>query len=124
MSKFPNFQPLGLITITTAGTPVALSINCGTLGGGVGGTPQNPPLPGSPFRQIVLSCPAANTLLVYLLPRGSVASTNPGNIITVIGPGQTVPVPYGGPFENGILPENFVVDADTSGSKVYGYGIY
>jgi hypothetical protein len=124
MSKYPNIQPLGKLTVATAGTTVLLSTNCGTLGGGATGTQSNPPLPGSPLRQIVLQAPAANTLNVYLLPRGSTLSSNPGSIIAAIGPGEIVAIPYGGPFENGILPENFCLDTDTNGNILYGYGIF
>jgi hypothetical protein len=35
-----------------------------------------------------------------------------------------VAIPYTGIMENGILPENFCLDADTAGNTVYGYGIF
>lgn len=126
MSKYPNIQPLGKIVVTTAGTPVLLSTNCGPMAGGASGSSANPPLPGSAFRAIVLQSPATgNTLNVYLLPRGNTATGNPGNIIGILyASGSTLVVPYVGIIENGILPENFVLDADTSGNFVYGYGIY
>lgn len=131
MAKYPNIQPLGEIKIVTVGTTVLLSTNCGAMGGSTVGTPSNPPLPGSAFRGIVLQAPAANTLLVYLLPRGKAAWTagsppifNPADIIAVIAPGATVAIPYFGVMENGILPENFCLDTDTGNNVVFGYGIF
>jgi hypothetical protein len=129
MSKFPNIQPLGLLVVSAPGTTTLLSTNCGTLGGGTVGTQSNPPLPGSPFRSIVLQAPltlpsGSNVGNVYVLTRGSTFATNPGNVIAVIAPGATVSIPYAGIMENGILPENFCLDADTAGNSVVGYGVY
>jgi hypothetical protein len=125
MSKFPNIQPLGQMTVTAPGTTTNLSINCGLLGGGASGSSTNPPLPGSALRAIVLqSTPNTNVGNVYLLPRGSTFAANPGNVIAVVSPGQTVAIPYTGVIQNGILPENFVLDADTAGNVVFGYGMY
>ncbi len=127
--KFPNIQPLGLLTVTVPGTTTLLSANCGPFGGGTVGTTTNPPLPGSPFRSIVLQAPLSlpsgtNIGNVYVLTRGSTLAANPGNVIAVIAPGATVSIPYAGIMENGILPENFCLDADTGGNTVAGYGVY
>jgi hypothetical protein len=125
MSKWPNVQPLGTLTVTAPGTTTALSANCGPLGGGTTGTWANPPLPGSSFRGIVLQATAnTNVGNVYLMPRGSTFAANPGNVIAVIQPNATVSIPYGVLLENGLLPENFCLDADTAGNVVYGYGIF
>lgn len=119
---YANLVPLGKITVTTAGTPVLLSTNCGPQAGQVT-TGPTPPLSGQPFRGIVLTAPASgNTGNVYLLPRGKTAS-NTESIIAAIEPGTTVPIPYGTLWGSGILPENFVLDADTNGNFVYGYGV-
>lgn len=116
----PNLVPLGKITVTTAGTPVLLSTNCGVQAGQVGTGPF-PAQVGAAFRGIVLQAPASgNTGNVYLMPRG-VAATTTAQIIAVIEPGQTVPIPYGVLLSSGILPENFSLDADTNGNYVYGY---
>jgi hypothetical protein len=128
-NKFPNIQPLGVLTVVTPGTAVLLSANCGPLGGGASGSQSNPPLPGSPFRSIVLQAPltlpsGTNVGNVYLLTRGSTFLGNPGNVVAVIAPGATVSIPYAGVAENGILPENFCLDADTGGNTIVGYGIY
>jgi hypothetical protein len=42
----------------------------------------------------------------------------------VIPPNSIVPVPYGVLLDDGILPENFCLDADTGGNVVFGYGIF
>lgn len=118
---YPNLVPLGKIVVTTAGTPVLLSINCGPQQGQVT-TGPTPPLSGQPFRGIVLTAPASgNTGNVILLPNGK-SKTDVGFIIAVIEPGQTVAIPYGVLQNSGIAPENYVLDADTSGNFVYGYG--
>jgi hypothetical protein len=125
MAKYPNLQPLGQLTIVTVGTTVSLALNCGALGGGTVGTQSSPPLPGSSFRGIVLQAASqTNVGNVYLLPRGSTFAANPGNVIAIIPPNQTVSFPFGVLLENGLLPENFCLDTDTGGNIVYGYGIF
>lgn len=129
MSYFPNIQPLGTLTVSAPGTTTLLSANCGSLGGNTVGTQSNPPLPGTRLRGIVLQAPLSlpsgtNVGNVYVLTRGSTFTGNPGNVIAVIAPGSTVSIPYGVLIENGILPENFCLDADTGGNSVIGYGIY
>jgi hypothetical protein len=125
MSYSPNIQPLGVLTVSAPGTTTLLSANCGPLAGGTVGTPSNPPLPGTPLRQVVLQAASpGNVGNVYVLPRGSTFAANPGSVLAVIQPNSTVPFPYGLPTANGILPENFCLDADTAGNTVYGYGIF
>jgi hypothetical protein len=124
VSKYPNIQPLGLLTVVTPGTTTLLSANSGPMGGGVGGTPQNPPLAGSAMRGVVLQASVQNVGNVYLMPRGRTFAANPGDIIALIAPGAIIPVPYGVLLDNGIQPENFCLDADTGGNTVYGYGIF
>lgn len=125
MARWTTLVPLGKIS-GTGGTPVALSTNCGALGGQVG-SPQsysNPPVPGTPLRQIILTADSGNTGQVYLLPRGNTLAANPANVLACIPKGATVAIPYGQPFEGGILPENFVLDSDaTDAFVVYGCGI-
>lgn len=114
--------PLGKLIVIAAGTPIPLSTNCGPLAGGVGGTQTSPPSPGYALRQIQLSAGSTNTGAVYVLPRGNTALANPNFIIAAIFPGQTISLPNGVMLGAGVLPENFVVDADTSGASVYGCG--
>jgi hypothetical protein len=125
--RFPNICPLGKIVVVTPGTPVSMAINCGPLGGGVGGTQQNPPTQGTALRQVILQADASNTAAknLYILPRGYTAAANPGLIIAVLVPGQTIVLPPSG-SQFGMLPENFVVDADpaTTTAIIYGCGFF
>ena len=120
MARWPVLVPLGQLSIT-GGTALLLSTNCGPLSGQI--SPIG--LPGQTLRQIILTNTAAAAAgNVYLLPRGSTFAANPGNVIACIMPGQTQTIPGGQPFENGILPENFVLDSDSGKSPVaYGCGI-
>lgn len=123
--KYPNVQPFGTLVVSAPGTTILLSANCGPLQGGATGTRSNPPLPGSALRGIVLQAASpGNVGNVYLLPRGNTALGNPDQIIAVIPPNSIVPVPYGVLLDDGILPENFCLDADTGGNVVFGYGIF
>ena len=121
--RFPNVCPLGKLTVTAAGTTLSLSANCGPLGSQIGGTQSNPPTPGTALREINLTADKANTGQVFLLPRGYTASANPGLILAVILPGQTVALPHG-QSQFGLLPENFVLDTDTASQSVYGCGFF
>ncbi|MGA9566852.1 MAG: hypothetical protein WBS19_15105 [Candidatus Korobacteraceae bacterium] len=118
MARWPVLVPLGQLSVT-GGRPLLLSTNCGPLGGQAGTDWKNPPLSGTPFRQITLTNTAgAGAGNLYLLPRGSTFASNPGIVIACILPGQTMPIPYGQPLENGILPENFALDSDSGKSPV------
>jgi len=120
-TRWPVLVPFGLISLATPGTTVSLAVNSGPLGGQVGGTFQSPPISGQALRQIVLTN-TGTTGVAYLLPLGQTASSNPGNIFCAIPPGQTVYLPSGQPFENGLLPENYVLDCSAI-CTVYGCGI-
>ena len=123
MARWPTLVPLGNLAVSAAGSTVLLSANCGPQSGQIGAPGSNAGLPGTPFRQIILTNPAAVAgATAYLLPRGNTASANPGNIILAIPPQQTIAVPHGQPFEGGILPENFCIDGSAA-VTVYGCGI-
>lgn len=122
--RWPTLVPLGQITVAAAGTPVSMAVNCGSLGGQTWTVPynyDNPPISGTPLRQVIITNQGGGN--IYILPRGYTASANPNFIIACIPAGVTLAIPQGQPFENGILPENFVIDADTSGAILYGCGI-
>lgn len=117
MAKYVTLVPLGKIS-GTGGTPVPLSVNCGQLQGTIAG------VPGQALRQIILTADGGNTGQVYLLPRGSSLGSNPGNVLAMIPKGGTISIPYGQPFEGGILPENFVLDSDSTDAFIaYGCGV-
>lgn len=121
MARWPTLVPLGTLTLATPGTTVSLAANCGALGGQTAAPGSNAGVSGTPLRQIILTNSTASTN-AFLLPRGSTASGNPGNIIACIPGGATIAIPYGQPFEGGILPENFVLDCSAA-CTVYGCGI-
>lgn len=120
-TRWNTLVPLGLITLTAAGTTVSLAVNCSPLQGQTGGTQASPPVSGQALRQLILTNTAA-TGIAYLLPRGQTAAANPGNVFCAIGPGQTVYIPNGHSFENGLLPENYVLDCSAA-CTVYGCGV-
>lgn len=124
MARWPTLVPLGNLVVSAAGSTVLLSSNCGPLAGQISGPNYlNPPVPGTPLRQIILTnTAAAGGAVAYLLPRGNTAAANPGNILMAIIPQQTVAIPNGMPFENGILPENLCVDGSAA-VTVYGCGV-
>jgi hypothetical protein len=113
--------PLGTLTLTAAGTTVSLAVNCGPLAGQVITQNAPLPLPGTPLRQVILTNATAATN-AFLLPRGMTAAGNPASILACIPGGATLAIPYGQPFEGGILPENFVLDCSAA-CVVYGCGI-
>lgn len=121
MARWPTLVPLGNLAVTAAGSTVLLSANCGPLAGKIGAPGSNAGVPGTPLRQIILTN-SSTTATAYLLPRGSTASANPGNIIAAIMPLQQITIPNGQPFEGGILPENFCVDGSAA-VTVYGCGV-
>lgn len=121
MARWPTIVPFGILTVASAGSTVSLAANCGPLGGQQGTDWKNPPVPGTSLRQIILMN-ADSSATAFLLPRGSTASGNPENIMAIIPAGGIIYIPNGQPFENGILPENFVIDG-SAGCVVYGCGI-
>lgn len=121
MARWPTLVPLGAMTVSATGTTTSLAVNCGALGGQLGAPGSGAGVPGTALRQIILTNGSVGN--AYLLPRGMTAAANPGSIIAYIPKGAVVAIPYGQPFEGGILPENFCLDADTSSTIVYGCGI-
>lgn len=121
-NTWPTIVPLGKLTVSGPGTTVNLAVNCGPLGGQVQnqGTPQVIAIPGTPFRQLILTNAGAGT--AYMMPKGKQAALNPGLIFLAIPSGATVYLPNGQPFEGGFLPENYDLDC-SGGCTVYGCGI-
>lgn len=117
MARYVTLVPLGAITVSATGTTTNMAVNCGPLSGQV--SPIG--LPGQTLRQIILTSTVGNA---YLLPRGKKASDSSGAFILAYLPkGVPVSIPNGQPFEGGILPENFDLDADASNTIIYGCGI-
>lgn len=121
-NTWPTIVPLGKITLSGAGSTVNLAVNCGPMGGQIQnqGTPQVVAIPGTPFRQLVLTYIGAGT--GFLMPKGKTAAGNPTLIIAVLVNNVPLYLPNGQPFEGGFLPENFDLDC-SAGGVVYGCGI-
>jgi hypothetical protein len=120
--RWPTLVPLGALAVATQGTTILLSLNCGPLQGKTPGPDYNdPPVPGTPLRQIILTATGNDAVL---MPRGSTFTGNPENVIAYLPKGVPVAIPFGQPFEGGILPENFCLDIPAaSASTVYGCGV-
>jgi len=123
-TRYNTLVPLGALEVTAAGATVLLSANCGPLAGQSGPITDynNPPLPGQPLRQIILTATGGAAVL---LPRGMTAAANAAQILAYLPENVPVSIPYGTPFENGFLPENFCLDVlgDATDVIVYGCGV-
>ena len=123
MTQYSALVPLGRLTLTAAGATVPLSTNCGSYGGQQGTDWKNIPVPGNAWRGFYIQAAPGNSGNLYLLPRGNTASANPGAILGVIGPGGSITFPQSSMSGVGVLPENFVLDMDGTGTQLaYGWG--
>jgi len=120
MARYTTLVPLGSLVVSVAGATVLLSANCGPLGGQTGKPNTTTAVPGTPLRQIILTATGNDAVL---LPRGGTLAANPGSVIAYLPKGVPVAIPYGQPFEGGILPENFCIDIPGGASTVYGCGV-
>jgi hypothetical protein len=124
--SYNNIVPLGKCTVTTAGTPIPLSQNCGPLAGTVQSTTTQiaPATPGRAVQQFTLQASSNNTGNLYLMPRNKTVTANPDQILAILPPGSSIPFPVASAGGPGLLPENFAFDTDTNGTQVfYGYGV-
>ncbi len=127
-----SFWPLGKITVTAAGTPIALNTNVGSQVG------DSTPKMSRRIRGLIFSGALTTTLgkNIYLIYKGKTVGTNTksstNNIIAVIPCGtastlnpQPVAIPPMGLLElSRALIDNFVIDADESGASVIVSAIY
>jgi hypothetical protein len=104
-----GLSPLGRFSIT-AGTPVALNSNTGPQSQGALKMTKR-------FDQLLISTPTANTGDVYLVWGNNAAASNPNNILAVISPGKTVPLPNGLLINSKLNIDNFYFDS-TTGTQV------
>ena len=111
------FWPLGLITVASAGTPVALSVNIGQYYTATGKSEY-----AACFSQIWVFASSGNTGNIYLVSPGG-SKNNSGSIIWPLAPGQYIYV--GGDFlaRNTFDLNSFMIDADNGGAtcQVTGY---
>ncbi len=121
-SPVSGMWPLGMITVATAGSPVALNTNVGA---------QRQTLtthPAGSVRQIVFTGDADNTGAIYVLRRVSgqtVTRLTTNFIIAVAYPGQTVSIPYGNVGISASLSvDDYVIDADFNSSTVFAVAYF
>ena len=111
------FQPLGLITVATPGTPVPLSQNIGVYYSSVGKSEY-----ALQFNQVLIQATLANTgNIVLVVPGGSINNTD--SIIFTLGPGSYLFLGGDAPARNTFDLNSFWIDSNVGGSsaQVTGY---
>lgn len=111
------FWPLGLITVTTAGTPVHLDVNIGNYYSATGKSEY-----GASFNQIWVYASTTNTGNIYLVSPGQNAS-NTGAIIWTLAPGGFIFIGADSPARNMYGLNSFDIDATTSGNSAQVTGV-
>lgn len=115
-SPCPGIWPLGEITVTTSGTPVALNINVGAQ---TNGTPTT--RPSGNVRSLILSAFTANTgdmLLIRKAAGQSNTKANTGFIAAVIAPGHSISLPGSAGLASDINIDDWLIDATASSNSV------
>lgn len=120
-APYSGMLPLGKFTIAAAGTTQLLTANCGSQNQSSLATQGV--IPTKVYRYVQLQAPTSNTGNIFLLPKGNTAAANPGNILAIVPPGATVPIPPGTIARGSIALDSFCLDTDTSGSVCYGMAI-
>ena len=119
VNPLSGIWPLGLITVTTAGTPVNLNNRVGAQKA-VANTRQYP----SRVRQLIFCAPGGttgrpNTGNIYITYQGA-TKADVNNVVLILPPGTQMSIPHGVKLEAAaIVPDNFSVDADVNGDGVY-----
>ena len=117
--------PLGLFTVTTAGTVILLSANVplitawGTAVGGIAGLTTSGQRSTLCANRIICMAPSANTGDVYLVYKGQAAATAGGSSVILSIPKGQVRVLESPQLSNPFQLDQFGVDADTNGDKLY-----
>lgn len=111
------FQPLGLITITTVGTPVAINVNLGAYYTSTGKSEY-----AMSFNQLWLRATSSNTGAIYLMAPGQ-TSTNTGMIIWYLLPGEYIFIGGDALSRNTYDLGCMQIDAATDGNSVTVTGI-
>lgn len=115
--QYGPFQPLGLITVATAGTTVALTVNIGLAFTGAGSSEY-----GMSFHALYFTTPSTNTGNIYLVLPGQTAA-NTDAIILAIPPSTTFTMTAAAQVRNFLSLECMVIDTDTGGNKVQVTGM-
>jgi len=106
------FQPLGLITVATAGTPVPLTQNIGVYYSDVGKSEY-----AISFQTIIFQAPSTNTGAIYIVVAGGSAN-NSDSIIYTLASGATWSFSADAQSKNRFGLQSFWIDAATSGNAV------
>lgn len=111
------FWPLGLITVTAAGTPVSLSQNIGPYYTATGKSEY-----AASFNQIWVFASTTNTGNIYLVSPGQPAS-NTGAIIWQLAPGGSVIIGADSLARNMYDLNSFMIDTATNGNTAQVTGV-
>jgi hypothetical protein len=111
------FQPLGLITVAAAGTPVPLTQNIGTYYAAEGKSEY-----AMQFDKIMVFAPTTNTGLIFMVLPGQPA-TNTDAIIWQLAPGTSFIFDSDSPARNMFGLNSFWIDAATSGNTAQVTGV-
>lgn len=111
------FWPLGLITVTTAGTPVSLSQNVGAYYTATGKSEY-----AASFNQIWVFASSTNTGNIYLVAPGQPAS-NTGAIIWQLAPGGFIFIGADATSRNRYDLNSFMIDTATNGNTAQVTGV-
>lgn len=117
LTPYGPFQPLGLITVATPGTPVKLSTNIGDYYTATGKSEY-----AMYFNQIWIKAASTNTGNIYLVLPGQPAS-NTDAIIWALGPGEFIFVGADSPSRNMYGLNSFMLDADTAANAAQVTGV-
>jgi hypothetical protein len=111
------FQPLGLITVTTPGTPIPIYQNIGSYYTATGASAY-----AMSFNQVWIRATAANTGAIYLVaPGGSLNNT--GSIIWYLNPGEYIFIGADALSRNTYALGDFLIDGATTGNSCTVTGI-
>lgn len=113
--------PFGIITVAAAGTAVPLNTNIGPQTATVSTRPTGT------VQQIQFTAGGTNTGLIYILRKvqgQTVSKATPNFVVAIVWPGQTLPFPSGITHSFSMNPDDYVVDADTSGNTVMATGFF
>lgn len=112
------FQPLGLITVTTAGTPVGIDTNLASNYYSATGKSEY----AITLNQVWVKATSTNTGNIYLVLPGQPAS-NTGAIIWALGPGEFIFIGSDALSRNTYGFNSFMLDATTNGNSAIVTGV-
>jgi hypothetical protein len=111
------FQPLGTITVATAGTPVALNVNLGQYYTQTGKSEY-----AMSWSQLWIRAASTNTGALYLVTPGQTA-TNTDSIIWYLLPGEYIFIGSDALSRNTYSFNDLMIDAATNGNSCIVTGV-